>query len=310
MTSIISTVRTGTEGTRSLVGSVMGTPEYMPPEQALGKVDLLDRRSDVFSLGAILCEILTGKTPYAREGPNDDDPVVQAASGRIEPALARLSACGADAEIVRVATACLVPAQAARPRDAGVVATAVTNYLTLLEERSKRAEVEAVEAAAHAEAARKKAEAAQALAAKEKKGRRLVQALGAAVVGALLLAAGGVWLLESGRHRRERDAAAAVEEALATASRLEGVARAASDDLEAWNAATAAARRADSTASTSGVSDALRARAAQALAAAEGGAAKAAERAGARRRDDEPLGRLEEIRFGRGAGVDFEPSRL
>ena len=36
----------------------------MPPEQANGDIAHLDRRADVFGLGAILCEILTGKPPY------------------------------------------------------------------------------------------------------------------------------------------------------------------------------------------------------------------------------------------------------
>ena len=48
---------------RSLAGDVMGTPAYMPPEQALGQVDRVDERSDVFALGSILCEILTGASP-------------------------------------------------------------------------------------------------------------------------------------------------------------------------------------------------------------------------------------------------------
>ncbi len=44
-------------------GTVMGTPGYMSPEQARGEVEVLDARSDIFSLGALLQFILTHKTP-------------------------------------------------------------------------------------------------------------------------------------------------------------------------------------------------------------------------------------------------------
>ena len=50
---------------RTQPGSVLGTPAFMPPEQAGGETDKVDERADVFGLGAVLCTILTGKPPYA-----------------------------------------------------------------------------------------------------------------------------------------------------------------------------------------------------------------------------------------------------
>ena len=49
--------RAGTEADRTQAGGVLGTPAFMPPEQAAGAVELIDRRADVFGLGALLCAI-------------------------------------------------------------------------------------------------------------------------------------------------------------------------------------------------------------------------------------------------------------
>ncbi len=48
-------------------GRVLGTPAYAAPEQAAGRIDLIDARTDVYGLGTILFEILTGRAPHTGE---------------------------------------------------------------------------------------------------------------------------------------------------------------------------------------------------------------------------------------------------
>ncbi len=65
------------------VGTIMGTLEYMPPEQALGHVASLDQRSDVYAIGALLYEVLTLRPPF--EAPQDRELVRRILQGELVP---------------------------------------------------------------------------------------------------------------------------------------------------------------------------------------------------------------------------------
>jgi formylglycine-generating enzyme required for sulfatase activity len=55
-------------GLLTVAGDVLGTPAYMPPEQARGEIDKLTPQSDVYSVGAMLYHLLARQVPYVRTG--------------------------------------------------------------------------------------------------------------------------------------------------------------------------------------------------------------------------------------------------
>jgi serine/threonine-protein kinase len=64
----LARIRDGvTSGVPTLEGVVMGTAAYMAPEQARGRQELIDGRSDIFSVGAVLFRALTGRRIHERE---------------------------------------------------------------------------------------------------------------------------------------------------------------------------------------------------------------------------------------------------
>jgi serine/threonine-protein kinase len=79
----------------------MGTPSYMPPEQARGQTDRIDERADVFALGSILCEVLTAKPAFT--GRAATEILRKAADGATADAVARLDGCGSEAELIALA---------------------------------------------------------------------------------------------------------------------------------------------------------------------------------------------------------------
>jgi tetratricopeptide (TPR) repeat protein len=203
------------DGSFTQAGSVLGTPAYMPPEQAVGAVGKVDRRSDVFGLGAVLAVILTGKPPFAAG--SAETVRVQSAQGKLEECFARLEGCGADPELVALCQRCLAATPADRPADGGEVARAVAALRAEADERARRAELERARAEMQAAEQRK---------------RRRVQLALAGALGLLLVAgmAFGWWTRE--RQARNAEAVAGLleqcEQALAA-----GDARAAAVPLQA-----------------------------------------------------------------------------
>jgi serine/threonine-protein kinase len=173
----IRTVRTEATDETSEDGTVLGTVAYMSPEQARGQIEQLNERADVFGLGAVLCEVLTGLPPYA--GVPAWELRQKAAAGDLADAFARLERCGADAELISLARDCLAPERERRPRDAAAVAERMATYLAEVQERLRRVELEKA--------------AAEARAAGERKRRRLAVGLTAAVVALTLGVMAWAW---------------------------------------------------------------------------------------------------------------------
>jgi eukaryotic-like serine/threonine-protein kinase len=225
----VRTWRDGSELMESRPGSILGTPSYMAPEQARGAMDTLDERADVFALGSILCEILTGQPAFVGEGPSEVYGKAERAD--LSDTFRRLDACEAEDELVGLARACLEAAPKHRPRDASVVVVGLTAYLRGVEGRLRDAELAKVRAEAHA--------------AGERRRRQLTLALAASVlITGLIGAAGWAWM---DRERRQRLGAveAAVNAALVDSAKKREKAITAGSDTVLWVEAIEAARRAE-----------------------------------------------------------------
>ncbi len=223
--SVIATVRSGSDVNDSQAGSVLGTPAYMAPEQAVGEIERVDRRADVFGLGSILCELLTGQAAYT--GRSQHELLRKAMRGDTGDALARLDGCGAEAELVSIAKHCIAFEPEDRPRDAGLVAGRITAYLSGVQARLQAAERERAVAVARA--------------IEERRRRKLHLGLGAAVLALTTL--GG---LSTTYYLHQRQAwAAAIDQVLVQVVTLRDQAAARPEDPSLWQVALDATEQAD-----------------------------------------------------------------
>lgn len=110
-------------------GDVIGTPNYMPPEQASGAQQQVGPRSDVYALGAILYQLLTGKPPYADIVERGEAPNVLAALLKREPTPIRSLASDAPKELVAIAEKAMSRDSADRYSDMSAVAEDLRAYI-------------------------------------------------------------------------------------------------------------------------------------------------------------------------------------
>lgn len=121
--------------TLSLTGALLGTPRYMSPEQASGCHEGIDQRSDLFSYGAMLYELLTGRAAFAGGTPHEVIEQILTA----EPVPLRKLAPATPRDLETVVMKCLAKERAQRYADAQTLAEELRAVLQGRPIRARRA---------------------------------------------------------------------------------------------------------------------------------------------------------------------------
>jgi WD40 repeat protein/serine/threonine protein kinase len=111
---------------QTVAGSAIGTPSYMSPEQADGDIEHIDEISDVWSLGAVLYEILTGVPPY--DGKTRMEILVKVGRKPVKPVRERCP--DAPADLTAIAEKCLQKNKRHRYQSARELSEDVSAYMT------------------------------------------------------------------------------------------------------------------------------------------------------------------------------------